>query len=364
MDQIRKAMDSLVGEGGNYERKDISQLISIQDGPLRPILQAQTLRAGTQVPAVGSVPCKGKTHYWDEQPLAAAAGNTAGYQEGGKPTAQFSAPTQYNNVVGRFGRVAAVTDTMAAIWTGAGSYALADGELERMYREALDFDTELKTSEVLNEIEWSFVQGVSANNTAASIPNSPSAAASYASVTSNFNGLLEILGATAMTSDGGSFAGSAVTGYGSGQLVNATGTSYGSSGTLTEQMIRDLARTVAAANTPYMPDLLLVTANQLEVINSFRPSIITLGTEGLVGGASVDKYNTGFSTVVVAYEPQLPSGYMILTNTKLLKRAPLIELGTEPLARVQTQVERMITTEMSCEVRVQKAQGILYNLAY
>lgn len=247
---------------------------------------------------------------------------------------------------------------MAAVWTGAGSYTLADGEMERMYREALDFDTELKTSEVLNEIEYSFVVGNSANNTAASIPASPSAAATYDSVTSQFNGLLEILMAATWSS------GTAVTGYGNGSLINGTGAAYGGSGNLTEQMIKDAARTIAATNTPWRPDLLLVTAQQMEVINSFHPSIITLGSENLVGGASTDKYNTGFSTVTVAYEPQLPSGYAILTNTKLLRRAPLIELGAEPLARVQTQVERMITCEMSAEIRVQKAHSVIYNLAY
>src|SRR6185437_14380041 len=69
VDQIRKAMDSLLG--ANYERKDLSALISIQDGPVRPLLQGQTIRAGTTVPMIGEVPAKGKTHYWNEQPLAA-----------------------------------------------------------------------------------------------------------------------------------------------------------------------------------------------------------------------------------------------------------------------------------------------------
>jgi hypothetical protein len=322
-------------------------------------LQAESLRAGVSVPAIGTVPAKGKTHYWDEQALITPTGATAGYQEGGKPVADFGQTVQISNVVGRFGKVAAVTDTMAAVWTGAGQYTLQDGELERLYREALDFDTELKSQEVLNEIEFCLVQGNSANNTAASIPASPSAA-SGSTVTAQFNGLLEILVADVAKVS----ITAAATGYGSGKFVNATAAAYGSSGALTEQMVRDLARTMAAAKTPYKPNLLLCNEQQLEVINSWRPTIYTTENENLVGGGSVSRYNTGFGTVNVAYEPWLPVGVMLLTNTSLLKRAPLIELGTEPLARVQTQVERMITCEMSLEVRVQKAHGFIYNLAY
>lgn len=139
---------------------------------------------------------------------------------------------------------------------------------------------------------------------------------------------------------------------------------YNVGGVLIEQMIRDLAKLVQKQNTPYRPNLLLVTADQAEVINSFHPTIWTQATENLTGGSSTDLYNTGVSKVVVAYEPWLPAGYMILTNTALIKRADLIKLGTEPLARVQTQVERMITCEMSAEVWVQKSHGIVKNLAY
>ena len=214
--------------------------------------------------------------------------------------------------------------------------------------------------EVLNEIEWSMVQGNSANNTAASIPASPSAAGG--TVTSQFNGLLEILAAN--NANGANFTGSAATGYGgSAVLVNAGSATY-SSNALIETMVRDVAQQMANKKTPYMPNLMLVTAGQLEVINSWRPSIITQDNTGLTGGASVDYYNTGFSRVKIEFEPQLPSGYLIITNTALIKRANLIRLGAEPLARVQTQVERMITCEMSMEVRVQKAHGLLYGLPY
>jgi len=108
--------------------------------------------------------------------------------------------------------------------------------------------------------------------------------------------------------------------------------------------------------------MLLVTEGQLEAINSFRPTIITMGNEGLIGGGSVYKYNTGFSVVDVVYEPWLASGTMVMCVTQNMMNAPLIPLGAEPLARVQTQIERMITVEMSISVRVQKSFVVISNL--
>lgn len=100
----------------------------------------------------------------------------------------------------------------------------------------------------------------------------------------------------------------------------------------------------------------------METINTFRPSIITMANEGLTGGGSTDFYNTGFSKVTVLYEPNLPSGTMLMLCSQLLKNAPLIRLGAEKLARVQTQLERMITVSTSVEVRVQKAHVLIRNL--
>lgn len=344
MDQIRKAWDTLVA--ANFERQDLSSLISLQDGPIRPILQQQTLRANVPVPAVGSVPARGKLHYWDEIGLNSATGFTAGYQEGGKPGSMQNAPTQLTNVIARFGRTAAVTDTEAAVWTGSGSYSLQEGELERLYRDALDLATELSTTEVLNEIEWCWINGDTANNTAVSIPSSPNGA-SITPVVSQFNGLLKILS-----------YGTAP--YGGATIIDAAAAPY--NGNFTEQILRDAGRRQAAQKTPYRPDLLLVSDGQMEIINTFHPAQITMATDGMTGGAATDFYHTGFFKVGVAYEPQLPSGTALMLCTSLLKNVPLIKLGAEPLARVQTQLERMITCEQTIEVRVQKAHIVLKNL--
>lgn len=151
MEQLQKAWDTLMA--ANLARQDLSAVISLQDGPIRPLLQAQTLRNNVSVPKIGTTPSKGKIHYWPELPLVAATGSSKGFQEGGKPVSDQNVPVMITNTVARIGAVAAVTDEEAAEWTGSGSFSLADGEMERLYRESLDLATVVKTTEVLNEWE-------------------------------------------------------------------------------------------------------------------------------------------------------------------------------------------------------------------
>ena len=81
MDYAIKAMDSVTD--ANYERKDLSDTITLKDGPPRPFLQA-----------IGDGKAKGKTHYWDEVGLNAPGHGNSSYAEGNKPTSQTNAPSQ------------------------------------------------------------------------------------------------------------------------------------------------------------------------------------------------------------------------------------------------------------------------------
>lgn len=323
MDYVQKALDSVVG--ANFERKDLSSLISLQDGPQRPLLQL-----------MGVTRAKGKTHYWDEQGLIQPTGSTAFYAEGGKPTADAQSPTQLNNITFRAGKVAAVTDTERAIWTGAGSYTLAEGELERLYQDAIDFQVRLKMTEVLNELEYIFLLGSRANNSAS---------------VSQCDGLVTWL------------------------LNNAPAANVIAEGNaaLTETMLKDAARIQAGQKTPFFPDTILCTFAQKEVINAFMANTTrvqitgTNGSEGLIGGVEVGYYNTGFSRCRLIVHPWLPSAsnasYLVMLNSSLVKRADLIPLGAEPLARIATSLERMVTYEGTMELRVAKAHMVLTNLS-
>jgi hypothetical protein len=319
MDYVIKALDSVVG--ANFERKDLSDLITLQDGPKRPLLQL-----------MGQTRAKGKTHYWDEQGLIIPTGSTAFYAEGGKPTADAQSPSQLNNITFRAGKTAAVTDTERAIWTGAGSYRLQDGELERLYQDAIDFQVKLKMTEVLNEMEYIFLLGNRANNSAS---------------VSQCDGLVQWITNNAPTAN-----------------IIAEG-----SAALTDQMLRDAARIQASQKTPYNLDTMFVTYAQKEVINNLASVPATRvqitggnGSEGLVAGVEVDTYNTGFGRLRVDIHPWLPTGSLLMFNRSLVKRADLIPLGAEPLARIATSIERMITYEGTLEVRLAKAHILLTGL--
>lgn len=320
MDYVLKALDSVVG--ANFERKDLSALISLQDGPTRPLLQL-----------MGVTRAKGKTHFWDEQGLITPTGSTAYYAEGGKPTADAQSPVQLNNITFRAGKVAAVTDTERAIWTGAGSYTLATGELERLYQDAIDFQVKLKMTEVLNELEYIFLLG-NRNNNSSSV--------------SQCDGLLTWLNNNAPSTN----------------LIVESGTPP-----LAEQFLRDAGRIQASQKTPFYPNVILCTFQQKETINAFAPqtriNIAGPGMEdGLVGGTEVGFYNTGFSRCRLLVHPWLTAGSLIMFHSGLVKRADLIPLGAEPLARIATSIERMVTYEGTLEVRVAKAHIVLSGLAY
>lgn len=313
MAYVRKAMDTVAG--ANYERKDLSAVITLVDGPPRPLLQA-----------IGSGKARGKTHYWNEVGLVSPTGSTGYYNEGGAPTADNNVPNQLNNHVCRIGKMASVTDSLAAVWTGAGAYRLADGEMERLLNEAIDLQTELKTTEVLNEIEYIFINGDTASNSA---------------TVDQCDGLVKVVNAT---------NGSVVTALTVGTAV-------------TEQPFRDTAKNIAANKPAMLPDLLLVTPGQKEVVNTWRPQIITSQTSGLKAGYSVDQYDTGFFEVNVKVAYWLPAGTSIYANSKMLTRSDLIPLGAETLARVGTSLQRMVTTETTLEYRMLKSFGKITGLA-
>ena len=334
MEYVQKALDTVVG--ANFERQDLSSTITLLDGPPRPISQYAP-----------SIPAKGTVHYWNEQNLVKAGNGAATYAEGARPPADAVAPSRPTNVTARIGKTASVTDDESAVWTGAGSYRLAEGELERMYQEAIDYQTYLKTLEVLNELEYMHLAGDSSNSQ------------SWAG--GQFDGLLKWIKASGNTSSEGG-------GTSSTDVV------------FTEAMVKDLAKTIASAFPTAFPDVMLVPPELKETVNSFvgggagRPIVqmITGDAGGMTGGAEVDKYQTGYGVVSVRIEPYLSPTYntnigaeaVILYNTKLVKQADLIKLGAEPLARIGTSIDRMVTFVGSQEHRLPLHTGIINNVKY
>lgn len=331
MKYVQKAFDTVAG--ANYARQDLSDIVTLTYMPKRPIINNMPVGRATNT-----------THYWDEQALSAPTGTTASYNQGNKPYNTTAKPIQRNNVTARFGRTAQVTDEMAAVWTGAGGYRLAEGEMERLITEAMELNTEIQMEGVLNELEFNAIQGVSANNSSV-----------IGSEVSQFDGIDLVV-----TTSNGLGTGTASNAGGPGQIVNA------GSAALSEAMVRTLAQLIRNQKGPWAPDTLLVSPHDKAIVNQWHQSQFVVNmVENLQGGFDVSQYNTGFSTVNVVTHDWLASGRAYLVNQKLnFKRADLIPLGTEPLARVSTTIERLINIVTTLETRaIATTTGAVSNLS-
>jgi hypothetical protein len=147
--------------------------------------------------------------------------------------------------------------------------------------------------------------------------------------------------------------------------------------------VQQLAAGIRGKYAPAVPDLFLCTTATKGCINGFvgggagRPivQIVTADSAGYVAGGEVDEYQTGYFKVRVKIEPQLEISALagkhvvpttanaLMLSTRRFKRADLIPLRTEPLARINTSVERMITWEGTLEYRNPKESGQIDNLA-
>ncbi len=336
MDQIQKALDTVTGANAN--REDLTNLITITDGPQRPISQ--------MAPATVA---KNTLHQWREQGLNTAgrnnvAGGGATYAQGATPNTNTKAMVRKSNVTCNVGRTAQVTDNEMAAFNGGGSVQLAEGEVERLIEDALDFEVALASVEVLNQIEWMHVSGDSANVTMEG---------------GETDGLVKWI-----TSGGG-------------QVV-ATGGTTGTPVVFTETFVKDGARQVAISFPTVQPDTLLVPPELIPDFAGFvqngasRPIVqIADGkNDGFVAGNAVTGYNTAFSFLNIRVEPYLSPTYntsivnpaVIAYNSKMVKHASLVPLSAEPLARIDTSVKRMVTNVFAQEHTTAKHTFIISNV--
>lgn len=313
--------------GANFQRQDLSPMISLLSTRPRPVSQRAPI-----VPATNIV------HQWVEQGRqGVGSGSAATFPEGGVPSTNSLAPVRPQNVTCRVGLTAQVTDDMSAVWTGAGSWTLADGEGARKLQEAIDLETTLITIDVLDQIEWMHISGDSSN------PQSMSGGQT--------DGLVKWI-----TANG---------------VVVSTGGTTSAGANFAESMLKDGARTSAEAYPTFLADTLLIPNELVPDVNSFvangagRPVVIVAdkgpdGTTNLTGGVQVGNYNTGFSMLEVKVEPDLSPLFnsslhqpaAIIYSSKAIKAAVLIKLGAEPLARTDTSVKKMVTTTWAQEHRV------------
>lgn len=331
MEYVEKALDTVVG--ANLLRQDLSDSISIQQGRPRPFLE--------------NVPSKAKAtqivHEWNEQGLIQPGNGVASYADGNLPTADAQASVQFSNVTCRVGKTAAVTDDMIASYTRGYTVQLAPGELERLVTEAIDYQTTLKTIEVLDECEWMHISGNPSNFVASSFPGG------------------QCLGLQSWISANG-----------------VTFTPNGATSTtpviVQEAFIRSLFAQIAANFPSAFPNTVLIPPEVKPDFNGFVGSgagnpitrIIQTDTptmDMIAGYPEVTKYDTGFGVIDVRLEPNLSPLFnpllsgntyvnLLFYNDDIVDNAPLRPIGAETLARISTTLNRMVTTTFTQEHRV------------
>jgi len=327
--------------GANANREDLSNTLYLTDGPQRPIVASIQHTRATNT-----------THKWREIGLTVAsrtavAGGGATYAEGGLPNANAQTPTQPVNVTCNVGRLAQVSDNEMAAFNGGGAIQLAEGEMERLIQDAIDFESALVAIEVMNQMEWMHVTGSASNTTMEG---------------GECNGLI-----TWITTTNGAYS-------------VATGGTSTIPVQMQEMFLKDGGRGSAQNYPALHADTYLVPPELIPDFNSYvangagRPVAVTLTADqaaiGLPAGVSVSSYNDGFAQVKIEVEPYLSPAYntsvsqpsILAIRKAQIKQADLIPFGANPLAKTDTSIKRLINCVFTQEHSVAKHTYIIPNV--
>ncbi len=324
----KAALDTVLG--ANFFRQDLSPILTLLSTRPRPVSQF-----------CEQVKAKQTLHEWVEQGRIGVAGAGGAaiptYSDGQLPTTAAKAPLKPNNTTCFAGLTAQVTDLMAAVWTGGGTWNLATGEEVRLLTEAMDLETELATLDTLDYIEWLHISGDKTN---------PQGFAG-----GQCDGLIKWIGANGVTV--------------------ATGGTSGSPATFSENMVKKGARTAAENYATVLADTMLVPPELIPDVNAFvgssasRPVTITIdgkdpkAIQQLVGGIGLGFYFNGFSSVEIKLEPNLSPLFnpylvnpaVIMYNRASVKQANLIPFGATPIAKTDTSMKKMVNCNFTQEHR-------------
>jgi len=339
MEFVNKAIFDSVA-GAPFARQDLSSVITLQDGEPRPV--------SSMAPQVEA---KQEIHQWREAKTFAAGSGQESYAEGALPNTPGQNTVSMQNTTCRVGYTAQVTEEMMAVWRHGGVWMLDNAQTTRVIQEALDFEVALATEAALNGIEYQHESGDSSNPQGTNVwPGGQT------------DGLLKWCIAN-------------------GSATYASGSSSGPVTQMSEQIIKNAARTAARRYPRKQPDTLLMSTGLREDFSSFVGSgagraILQVvkdgpnGTAGLVGGSEVAYYNTGYSVLKLETAPyfsalrnqNLPGNgdAIVLYNKSDVKHAQLIPLSTTPLAQIDTSLKTIVRSSFAQEHRnVLGAQAIL-----
>lgn len=312
-EQVKKATQDSVS-GALFHREDFSDIIYLVGSPTTPFLQ----RIGT-----GNV--KGDPHQWSEIAIEAVSGTSAYFPEGDAPATTRTTIGVLSNTLFQVGKSAKVTDKEAALYSKPGGYRLENKERLRWFREELALQMELRMMEVMNELDYIFLRG----------DKDTTIVASAGKKDVQCDGVLEFI---------------------------TNNTTDASAAALDEDLLRALGKKIHDRYKKY-PDTLYVNSGHKLLIDEWVSNIWFSRDRDLEAGRNVSTYNNGFFVTGIEIEPNLPAATVAYIDHSMCKRCDLIPLGAEPLARVDTGLQRMITYYGTLEVGTDRSSGKITNLA-
>ncbi len=308
----KAAQDSV--SGANFHPEDLSQVIYLEGAPPVPFLRR-----------LGTTQCNGSPHYWSEIALASPSGTSAYFYEGQAPTVVSTAPSRLSNTVFQAGLAAEITDKEAALYMKPGGFQLSAQGKAQWFKEEMALQMMLRTEELIRELDYIFING----------DKDTTITASGGRTDVQCDGLLTVL--TENVEDASNAA-------------------------LTDDMLIDLAEHIQNQYTGRFPQVLYTTTSQKKTINTWVTNIWFTRTSELTAGVDVSTFNTGFFVVSVEIEPYMPTGSCAMVDHSMWKKADLLPLRAEPLARTATSLKRMITYYGTLEFGNQRSSGKVYGL--
>lgn len=308
----KATIDSTVN--ANYYPQDLSKVIYLNGAPPAPFLQR--LAVGDAV---------GNPHTWNQIALSAPTGTSSYFPETVAPATGFTDISPKSNTIFRAGKSVEITDQAAALYSKPGGYQLSEASRSRWFKESMALQMNLKTRELINELDWIFING----DKTVTIPLSSGAQDVQC------DGLLKFL---------------------ENNVEDA------STADITDDILVDLAEKIYNQYTGRNPQVLYVTSGQKKIVNGWATNVWFTRNRDLEAGKDVSTFNTGFFVLDLEIEPNMPSGTCAMVDHTLMKKMDLIPMTAEGLARVGVTIRRMITYYGSFECGNDRSSGKVIGL--
>lgn len=309
----------------NFHRQDLSSTIYLEGMPEAKFF----LRLPT-------TPAKDKLHYWSKTSISAPDGTSGYVTEGARPSDKHTTPDRLHNNLFRRGLACKITATEMALYAASGGWQLSEAGRLQAFNDQMAYQMYMNTKYLLSLLNYVFINGVGTTTI------------DGGSADVQCDGLIQAL----------YYYDSVPTAQ--GNIVDASGAS------LTEAMMISLGKLIADRRTGLKPQVQYVTSAQKKIINTWGGTIFFTRNENVPAGRDVSSYNNGYFTCNIDIEYDLPTtedaAVSCMVDHTDMKRAELIPITAEPLAKIDNTVERMITCEMTFEYGTPVSSGQIVGL--